>query len=269
MTVIGMQAFQLARAQDTLSWSPKGRNAEEIPYPFRHFSFISPRYSRLYLGDHQFSESYFVRTLVSLKGRIHLRLDVPVVRTNTTSDGKVISGLGDVTFKVIKTFAQKGSTFFGGALLGTFPTASHTETGSGKYQLDPQVGGFYIFPKESGSVVLALDYNFSYAGHASRNDISVLGIMPNIDWWGKRAYAGYYPVWTYNFKTKQWDIPLDIEAGYMVVKKFYVSAEWIYPLLKDKTYLQMFIIKLRYAILQGRPKTTAGLSQPARFTLHP
>ncbi|HSC55409.1 MAG TPA: hypothetical protein VLC98_17400 [Phnomibacter sp.] len=235
--------------------NPPGRNVEVVPYPYRYFSFISPRYTRLFLENEKWSDTYLLRTMISVKGRWHFRMDLPYVNTNATATGKTISGMGDMNVKVIKSFVQKKSTFFGAALLAGFPTASHEEIGNGKFTLDPQLGGFHVFNNETGSAVLALDYNFSYAGDPNRSNISVLGIMPNVDWWGKKTYAGYYATWYYNFITHKWDIPIDIEVGHQILKKVYLSAEWIYPLQKDPTYLQSITMKLRYSILQGRRKT--------------
>lgn len=227
-----------------------GRVVEIFPYPLRKFAYISPRYDRLNLENDLFVESYYTRLLVTSKGNLHLRLDLPLGRTNATDDGSIDFGLQDIAFRFTQLLGRAENVFFGYYVRFYFPTATQESLGSGKFQADPGWGFAYFFPGLKGSVMFAVDYRFSYAGDRSRPDISVLGIAPNIDYWGKRWYIGYYPTYTYDFNKDVFDFPLDVEAGYFLTSRIVLSAEYIQPLLSNRTYENEFTLKLRFSILQ-------------------
>jgi hypothetical protein len=235
------------QAQET---QPNGRLGEEFNYPLKKFGFVSPRYSRTNFDDGKYLENYFLRSVFTFYERTHLRFDIPVlINNNSTSDGKPVFGLGDINIKVTQILGNKGDLYYGANALFTFPTAGSALLGSGKWLADPGMGFIYFIPNKGGSASFIVDYNFSYAGSSTRPDVKVLGIAPNIDKWFKKGYIGYYGTWTYNFENKKWDIPLDIEAGYLIAKQFTFSAEYILPLLTNATYNNSWSLKLRYAFL--------------------
>ncbi|MNT19846.1 hypothetical protein D3C72_1551260 [compost metagenome] len=197
-----------------------------------------------------FSESYYIRFLATSKGNLHLKLDLPFGRTNATDDGNIDFGLQDVDFRFTQLLGRSENFFYGYHVRFYFPTATQESLGSGKFQADPGAGFAYFFPGLKGSIVFAVDYRFSYLGDGSRPDISVLGIAPNIDYWGNNWYIGYYPTYTYDFKNDVFDFPLDIEAGYFLTSAIVLSAEFIQPLLKTRTYENEFSIKLRFSLFQ-------------------
>ncbi len=227
-----------------------GRNVESFAYPYKDFTYISPRYDRTGYDNSGFFESYYIRTVYTMKGRDHFRLDLPLGRSNLTPDGTVDFGLSDISLRFTQYVFETGHWFWGYAIKAVFPTATSDALGGGKWQLHPGVGGNYYFGEndDKGSITLAAEYRFSVAGDKDRDNISILAFIPNIDIWRPRWYLGYYATWTYNFQTDYFDLPLDVEFGYFLTSRFVISAEGIVPLLKNAPYNYEFSFKLRYAL---------------------
>ncbi len=227
-----------------------GRNVEVFAYPFKDFRYISPRYDRTGYDNGRYFENYYIRGLYTMKGRDHFRLDLPLARSNMTSDGSVDFGLSDISLRFTQYVFETGHWYWGYALKTVFPTAASDALGDGKWQLHPGIGGNYFFGEnnDKGSFLLAAEFRFSFAGDTDRDDIRTLAFVPNIDIWRPRWYLGYYATWTYNLETEYFDLPLDVEFGWFLTSKLAASAEIIVPLLKDAPYRYEFSVKLRYAL---------------------
>ncbi len=220
-----------------------GRTIESFPYPYNHFTFIQPRYDRLNLKNDAYLNSYILRATKTFDNFSHLRLEVP------TADNGDVFGLSDVKVRYIHSSPVHDKFFAGYGAELTFPTATDEALGAGKWQVRPEVGMVYFMGEPNhvlGSITLGVDYRFDYAGPSDRDHISVLGIVPNIDYWGKNWYIGYYATWTYDFNTEIFDLPLDVEFGYSILPPLTLSIEYIQPLIKERTYNNEFAIKLRY-----------------------
>ncbi len=243
--LLALSVFPL-HAEET---SPNvGRGAETFSYPYDHFTYIQPRFDRQGLPDGNFFNSYVIRAGRAFPGRYHLRLDLPVVATTKASDGN-ISGLSDFKVRFAHSTPLTGQWYLGYGLEATLPTATDPVLGSGKWQARPEFGAMYFFGQPNnikGSFLLGVDYRFDFAGQSDRDHISVLGIAPNIDYWGDRWYIGYYATWTYDFINKAWDIPIDVEVGYTIIPKWTLAFEYIQPLLKERTYNYEYAAKIRY-----------------------
>lgn len=232
----------------------KGRAAELIAYPFRNFNLISPRFDRINYGNGDYFNSYIVRGIFTKKTTHHFRIDIPMASTNIDSDGKTVFGLSDISFRYTQVLGRINNIFYGAACKVVLPTASQSELGGGKFQAHPSIGGIYFFPHQKGSVFFSAEYRFSFAGQEDKPGIKVLAISPNIDYWGKKFYAGYYASWTYDFNASKWDIPIDVEAGYFIIKNIALSAEYILPLLNNATYVNEYAIKLRFDLWKNKLK---------------
>ncbi len=225
-----------------------GRGGEAFSYPYEHFTYIQPRFDRQDLPYGNFFNSYVIRAGKTFSGRYHLRLDLPVVATTKTPDGN-ISGLADFKVRLAHTTPLTGQWYLGYGLEATLPTATESVLGSGKWQARPELGVMYFFGQPDhvkGSILLGADYRFDFAGQSNRSHVSVLGISPNIDYWGNKWYAGYYATWTYDFINKIWDIPIDVEVGYTFMPKWTLAFEYIQPLLKERIYNYEYSAKIRY-----------------------
>lgn len=227
-----------------------GRVVEFFPYPYKQLFFVNPRFDRQNLKGGDYFNTYLLRTVFTTKGSSHFRLDIPLASTNTS--GSTVFGLSDMNIRYVHAVplhALNNRLYGGVSLEAVFPTATDRSLGGGKWQAWPGMGAVYFRGNDkniSGTVSLMCEYRFSYAGNSDRSDIKILAVGPNIDWWFKKGYFGYYGTWAYNFENDVFDLPLDVEAGYFLSSHFVVSAEYIQPLLKKRTYNNEYALKLRY-----------------------
>ncbi len=220
-----------------------GRGVEVFPYPWDHFTFIQPRYDRQNQKDGAYLNSYIIRATKTFDNTSHVRLELP------TADNGDVFGLSDIKVRYMHSSPLKEHFYLGYGAEFTFPTATDDALGAGKWQVRPEVGLIYFLGQPGrpiGSVILGVDYRFDYAGPGDRDHISVLGIVPNIDYWAEKWYVGYYATWSYDFNNKIFDLPLDVEFGYTFVRNLTLAVEYIQPLIKKRTYNNEFAIKLRY-----------------------
>ncbi len=224
-----------------------GRAAEVFPYPFKDLYYISPRFDRQNLKNDQYFNSYILRSIATIGGSYHFRLDVPLANSNTS--GSDVFGLSDISLKFSHAVVSHNKQlYFGYSIQSVFPSATNESLGGGKWQLRPGVGFMYFRDKLAGTYSFAVEYRFSFAGSSQASNVRALAISPNVDWWFKRWYIGYYATWLYDFESNILDIPIDIEAGYSVLSGLTLSAEFIQPLLEKRSYNNEFAIKLRYTI---------------------
>lgn len=242
----------LVKAQQLDTSSRSLPHLEEFVYPFKNMNFISPRFDRINFNDGSFYNTYYIRSVYTpLKAPVHIRFELPVATTNTS--GKTVTGLDDISLRAVYVLGKVRRWFNGVGMKLIMPTSTDASIGAGAWQLQPAYGIVNIFPGDKGSFTLSADYRFSVGGNKYNNPgISVFGIAPNVDYWADKFYIGYYPTYTYNFKTSIWSFPFDIEAGYLFLKNWWISAEYIVPMEKNKPFKNEFGIKLRYNVLQGR-----------------
>jgi hypothetical protein len=219
---------------------------EEFAYPYSDLNYISPRFDRVNQNNGTYYNTYLLRTVLTIPNiPLHFRIDFPFATSNAS--GKAITGLDDISLRSVFVFHQVKRWLSGAAVKLIIPTASNPSLGSGAWQLNPGYGFLQVFPDSKGSVGLTTDYRFSISSNKYGNpNISVLGIAPTLDYWGKNSYIGYYPTYTYNFITKSWVIPFDVEFGYQFIKKWWASVEYIVPMGKNKPFKNEFGIKLRH-----------------------
>lgn len=227
--------------------SPQGRAIEEFPYPYEHYTFIQPRFDRTNYENGGYFNAYALRAAKAFYKNNHIRLEVPLATSNL--GGCAVTGLADVGLRYVHASPIHGQLY---AMYGAefiFPTATDEVLGSGKWQAHPEAGMIYFLGSPDnvlGTISLGGGYKFDYAGSSSRPHINVWRIAPNFDYWAKKWYIGYYATWTYDLNSEIWDIPLDVEFGYTVYPGITLSAEYIQPLLKEKTYENEFALKFRY-----------------------
>lgn len=226
-----------------------GRIVEAFPYPYKNLLFVSPRFDRQNLKGGDYFNTYLLRTVFTDKGSSHFRVDIPLANSNTS--GSNVFGLADMNLRYVHAIPLHGlsNRLYGGiSLEAVLPTATDKSLGSGKWQAWPGIGAVYFRGDDknvSGTVSFMCEYRFSYAGSRDRSDVRVLAFAPNIDWWFKKGYIGYYATWTYNFENEVFDLPVDVEAGYFLSSRFVLSAEYIQPLIKKRVYNNEFAVKLR------------------------
>jgi hypothetical protein len=219
---------------------------EEFAYPFSDLNYISPRFDHINQNNGSYYNTYLLRTVLTIPNiPLHFRIDLPFATSNAS--GLAITGLDDISLRSVFVFHQVKRWLSGAGLKLIIPTSSNRNIGSGAWQLNPTYGFLNVFRDSKGSFGLSTDYRFSISSNKYGNpNISVLGIAPTLDYWGKNSYLGYYPTYTYNFISKSWVIPFDVEFGYQFVKKWWASIEYIVPMGKNKPFKDEFGIKLRH-----------------------
>ncbi len=227
-----------------------GRNIELYSYPYKELFFVSPRFDRQNQKYGNYYDTYLLRTVLTLDQTYHFRVDLPFASSNASGENQF--GFADMNIKFMHTIPthKMNNRLYGAyGFEMVLPTASHENLGSGKWQLWPGLGLIYFKGEgenTTGTYSLSFEYRFSFAGDKDRPDIKILAWAPNVDWWFKKWYVGYYATWTYDLENEILDIPVDIEVGYNIVSSLVLSVEFIQPLLKNRSYNNEFGIKLRY-----------------------
>jgi hypothetical protein len=131
-----------------------------------------------------------------LGGKVGLltRFDLPVVAAGGSGQTEV--GLGDLYGQVVHVpwLTEHLALAMGAGV--TFPTATDSTLGNGKWQFAPIVAPIWFFPRRKGFFLLRLHEHVSFAGDASRPEVNYLETVQTV---------------MYNFK-KGWWVLFDTEA---------------------------------------------------------
>jgi hypothetical protein len=127
------------------------------------------------------------------------------------------SGLGDTTAS--QFFSPKSPTA-GGWIWGVgpvelLPTASDDALGTGKWGL----GLTFVALKQSGPWTVGYlgSHIWSVAGDDNRNDVDVTAVQPFFSYTTKtHTTVGAFTEATYDWKTRQWTVPLIVQAGQLM-----------------------------------------------------
>ena len=163
----------------------------------------------------QGSNAFLLRGVFPHKlGGVHqlLRYTLPVV---TAPDGKggTATGLGDLNiFDVFPFLWKQKKMELGIGPQFTFPTATETATGSGKWQAG--VVGLAVAPRKWGIAGVLLTWQHSFAGDRNRAEQNDLVAQPLIiynlpDGWYLRSTAGL----SFDLEQSQYVIPIGTGAG--------------------------------------------------------
>jgi hypothetical protein len=139
-----------------------------------------------------------------------LRLTVPVV---TTAGPDRKTGLGDTTFVdlFVANPAQWGIWGLGYTLVA--PTAANDDLGQGKWQLGPAATTMY-YGLQDWQIGGLIQNPVSFAGDDDRPNVNTLQIQPIVNYLKGDWYFGAGDFnWTYDWKQKEWTIPLAFQAG--------------------------------------------------------
>jgi len=182
--------------------SPESNEIENPDDPTRAVFFsIRSEYFNL-RGDDWIYASIFrsdralLRERRRLGGKVGLltRFDLPVVAAGVAS--RTQFGLGDLYAQVVHVpwLTRRFGLAMGAGV--TFPTATDSTLGLGKWQFAPVVAPIWFFPGRTGFVLLRLHEHVSFAGDPARPEVNYLQIVPTV---------------MYNF-TKGWWVLFDTEA---------------------------------------------------------
>jgi hypothetical protein len=150
-------------------------------------------------------------------GKILMRATLPFVTVPTGFDSqgaKYSSGMGDLNFFATYTFSKPGAkTLLGVGPQVVIPTATSTNTGSGKWQLG---GAFVAFNASSptfqwGSLIT---YQASIAGQSDRVNTSLLNLQPfALFQLGKGTYLRSSAICSFNLEASSYNVPFGIGFG--------------------------------------------------------
>lgn len=200
------------------------------------------------LSDDHYSATTTFRldTPVPLGGGwlLALRFDLPLVLTDRPSpdnpDGDSQFGSGDFLSQFFFITPPQGQSKrfrlgLGAQLL--WPTASHDEMGTGKYQGAPSIFGLYFTPELGrGSFAgLVLRDFFSYAGDDARRDIHELSVQPGLSVnLPRQWFVSLFPDVRINWEDDaKAFVPFDLELGKIIAGNVITSVTLDVPIVDD------------------------------------
>jgi hypothetical protein len=179
--------------------------------------------------------------------QLAFRTDLPTLATNhITSDnpeGHFRYGMGDAEFQaaLIHDFNERSAAGFGAKLIA--PTGTD-DLASGKWQVMPGASFRVMLPEigPDSYFVPLVRYDLSFAGDASRNQISNLQVAPtlNLDL-PNRWFFTFYPNpdirWNFGDpvpgQTGRLFLPFDAMVGRVLKNGWVASLEGSVPIIKD------------------------------------
>jgi len=186
--------------------------------------------------------------------KLALRLDVPVWDTNggvsANPSGAYHVGLGDVQTQVLLTHEINSRLAFGFGTQIIVPTAGDRLLGTGKLQMLPTAGYRYALPEISdGSfATFGMRYDVDVAGPDGRRHISNLQFAPTFSVALLRdVFVTFYPNSSirYNFVTRSWFVPFDMQVGKLWGKSIMTSVEGFVPMYRGVSPLYDYRVELR------------------------
>jgi hypothetical protein len=161
----------------------------------------------------QTANTMWLRGIVSL-GRTLIRASLPL-STVPAGEGGSLSGVGDLN-AFAAYIAVQGAVNFGLGPLLVAPTADKDELGAGKWQLG---AALVTFVAKSPAVQYGglVTWQTSVAGEDDRPDTSLLATQWFGIWQlGKGTYLRSTPVWVFDLKTGNYNVPFGLGIGKVV-----------------------------------------------------
>lgn len=164
----------------------------------------------------------FAKPLVN--GKLLMRVSAPIItiavpdinRESNRADVSASGGLGDINLLLAYNFVSNLTTTLGGGIILTSPTATKSLLGTGKWQ-----GGLSLIGFSSKSAVLQygalLTWQMSFAGDQNRSKTNN-GAFQYFAFWqlGQGYYFRSTPVWAFDFKNSQYNIPFALGIGKVI-----------------------------------------------------
>lgn len=185
---------------------------------------------KLYGLDGEVANTFWLRAAVPT-GPVLWRLSVPFPTVPTPASPDPEMGLGDMQLFAAYLAVTKPTLTFGIGPQLVFPTAGNDALGTGKWQggvativfaaPDPrfQVGGLVL-------------WQASFAGDSDRENTNVLAVQPFAFWQlGGGTYLRTAPIWAFNLKSGDYNVPFGFGAGQVVkvgrtVFNIFLEPQW-------------------------------------------
>ena len=178
------------------------------------------------------------------------RVEFTAVRTDDGSDppGIFATGLGDTQFQGVFSKELDAQQGFGFGLRFYAPTAIDDQFGNGRWRMAPAAGYRYSLPelsKDSYFQIVAR-YQFDFAGDPNRFHTSNLQFGPTLNIGLQDGLSlAIFPSTDirYNFMTREWFVPLDVEFAKQWNNSFLTGIEIGVPLFETANPLYKFKIE--------------------------
>jgi hypothetical protein len=167
------------------------------------------------------------------------RVDVPLLWSDAASSGHTDFGLGDILLQAGIVESVNDRFAWGGGGRVTFPTATESLFGTGKYLLSPIAGARWKLPEISkGSFFeFIARYDADIGGDEDRSHISRLRMAPELnvalpDKW----YVTLFPsqdVAVDFLKGDKWFVPADFLIGHHLTDRIVAGIEVSIPVIKQ------------------------------------
>jgi hypothetical protein len=148
------------------------------------------------------------------KANLFVRPGIPVVFRQpvpTATGWDRVTALGDIGFDVGYGVTEKNGLLWAFGMVGTLPTATNSEVAGKQLRLGPEAlfarfekwGLYGIFPSHQWSVAGWADKGFS-----NTQIQAFLMFLPGDAW-----NVGSTPIMNYDWKARQWSVPLNLTVG--------------------------------------------------------
>jgi len=148
------------------------------------------------------------------KANLFVRPGIPVVFRQpvpTATGWDRVTALGDIGFDVGYGVTEKNGLLWAFGMVGTLPTATNSEVAGKQLRLGPEAlfarfekwGLYGIFPSHQWSVAGWADKGFS-----NTQIQAFLMFLPGDAW-----NVGSTPIMNYDWKARQWTVPLNLTVG--------------------------------------------------------
>ena len=206
---------QAAKPATTAPAAPSSAEANNPLAKFQAFNVHNYYVPALSEADNQNANTFWLRYAQPF-GKWLFRASLPASRV-PTSDSKTMSGLGDVNAFAAYLFDTGDPAIsFGVGPQFTLPTASETETGTGKW-----LGGFAATFFNARSPVVQwgglVTWQKDFAGDAARSGVIVLAIQPFYFFQlGRGIYLRGTAVAVFDIQNKKYNVPVGLGIGTVV-----------------------------------------------------
>lgn len=152
-------------------------------------------------------------------GKLLMRISAPLTTIAMPDVNNVVgttNGLGDINALLAYSFVSNATTTLGGGIMLTAPTATEKILGTGKWQ-----GGLSLVGFSSKSPVFQygalVTWQTSFAGDKDRSKTNN-GAFQYFAFWqlGQGYYLRSAPIWAFDFKNKQYNIPFALGVGKVI-----------------------------------------------------
>jgi len=148
------------------------------------------------------------------KANLFVRPGIPVLFRQpvpTATGWDRVTALGDIGFDVGYGVTEKSGLLWAFGMVGTLPTATNSEVAGKQLRLGPEAlfarfekwGLYGIFPSHQWSVAGRADKGFS-----NTQIQAFLMLLPGDAW-----NVGSTPIMNYDWKARQWSVPLNLTVG--------------------------------------------------------